>query len=128
MTEAEVMEAIGVLTGTTTGWTDEAVLNYCRDLSDLDDRDVLMAVVTGLVRTWGEARRPPLSEIRAAYGRELDRKRQRERVMALPSYRDCVAPERGVGIAREAYAGECRRLGREPRFDYFDNIMAGLMR
>jgi len=127
VTEVEAMECLGVLTGTTTGWTDEAVLNYCHDLMAFDDVEVLRRAVGGLARSWGEARRPPLVEVRSAYARELERKQDRLRVATLPTYRNAVAPRDGVEVARSAYEMECGRLGRVVNMDYFDRVMSGLL-
>jgi len=121
------MECLGILTGTTTGWTDESVLNYCADLSTLEDVDILRTVVIRLSQTWTEARRPPLAEIRNLYAREAERIVQRRRVQALPSYANTVPPEEGVEIARRAYEKECRLMGREVRMDRFDAIMRTIM-
>ena len=127
MTEAQALEAIGILTGTTTGWNDEAVERYCQDLKMLDDGEVLVTVATRLAQTWTEARRPPLAEIRNLYQRESERKAQRRRMMALPSYQNTVPPEQGVEIARRAYEAECRHLGRAPRMERFDAIMRAIV-
>ena len=127
MTEAQALEAIGILAGTTTGWTDESVENYCRDLMTLDDGEILAMVTTRLAQTWTEARRPPLAEIRNLYHREAERVRQRRRVMALPSYANVMTPEEGIEVARRAYESECRHLGRAPRMERFDAIMRAIL-
>jgi len=112
---------VGYLVGGTTGWNDEAVLVYVDEFAKVTDAAALETAVRRVVRTWSEARRPPIATILDAYRVELSA-RQPARA-ALPSNGRVIPPSEGIPLARAAYDQECRRLGRTPDFDRFDRII-----
>ena len=120
MNREDATMAIGYLVGATTGWNDEAVLIYINEAETLNDVDALNSAIRNVVRTWSEARRPPMSVVLDAYRSELSR-RVSERP-ALKSGVRKVTFEEGVEIARKAYEQECQRLSRKPDLAKFDRI------
>ena len=120
MNREDATMAIGYLVGATTGWNDEAVLIYINEAETLNDVDALNSAIRNVVRTWSEARRPPMSVVLDAYRSELSR-RVSERP-ALKSGGRKVTFEEGVEIARKAYEQECQRLSRKPDLAKFDRI------
>lgn len=124
MNREDATMAIGYLVGATTGWNDEAVLIYINEAEMLKDTEALNTAVRNVVRTWSEARRPPMSVVLDAYRSELSRKVQSAPALASGSRR--VTFEEGVEIARAAYEAECRRAGRQPNDRLFNRITARL--
>jgi hypothetical protein len=113
--------AIGYLVGATTGWNDEAVVIYINEVESLTDPDALNVAVRHVVKTWSEARRPPVSILLDAYRMELARKTTS--TPALATGRQRVVPfAEGIDICRRAYEDECRRLGRQPNDKLFARI------
>jgi len=120
----EAEEAIGVLAGVTTGWTDEAIGNYARELEHLPDFDALMVACRKIGSSWSEARRPPVAHILGVYRTEVDRKAPR------PSFTSqrVVQPTEGVEIAWRAYSAEVMSQGRSPDRGKFERMMGRLIR
>lgn len=115
---------VGYLVGATTGWNDEAVLVYVDEFKKLSDEVVLQSAVQQVIRTWAEARRPPISVVLDAYRSELSARQLSRPALQQPKQRR-VPPSEGIKIARDAYEQECKRLGKKPNFAKFDrNINA----
>jgi len=116
--------ALGNLAAVTTGWNDQAIEQYARDLVGLDDGEVLLEACRTIGRTWNESRRPPLADIRTMYRRLAERKQQQEALNRRALQGGYLPPAQGVKVARDAYVAECRKQNREPNLTYFDQIMA----
>lgn len=103
----------------TSGWTDESVEAYIRDLATLEDPQALKAACEQVARTWTESRKPPQGVIRQAYYQQAQRKSAHIDSRALLPNR-VVEFERGIEIAWNAYCDEVRRQGREPNRRVFE--------
>ena len=111
MTHREAEIILGLLIGGTGGWntaTDETLMIYTEQISTLHDPHIAKRAVEQIIRTWTEARRPPIAEVFAAYRNE-----QRREAMATPAIEGTpsriVTIAEGRQIAARAYAAECRR-------------------
>ena len=103
---------VGYLVGATTGWNDEAVIVYIDEISKHTDPQAMETALRQIVRTWKEARRPPVAVILDAYRAELSRKHSAK---ALPPSNSRFVPvPEGIRIAQQAYEAEVRKRGREP--------------
>jgi hypothetical protein len=72
-----VYEGIVHLIAAQSGWTDEASDEYAAALADCTHRDAFLEAITGpngIIRTWPELWRPPVSAILEAYHAELARR------------------------------------------------------
>lgn len=125
MGDEKAARIIGLLVGGTTGWTDDAVLAYVTEIRTHSDPDAMLAAVRQIMRTWTEARRPPLALILEGYRSELAR-RQPPPERTISGRR--VPPSEGIEIARRAYEAECRREGREPNHRLFDRLATSIGR
>lgn len=125
MTPDQATMIVGVLVAGTTGWNDDTVLVYIDEIKQHSDADAMATAARTVVRTWSEARRPPISVILDAYRSELSR-RQPARSALTGGGSRIVPPSEGIPLARAAYESECRRLGRDPDFDRFDRIIQRL--
>lgn len=123
MTRDRAIALVGYLVASTTGWNDDSVLVYAREVEKLSNDEVAAKAIQRLATSWTEARRPPIAEVLNAYRAELAR--------AQPAPRELrssppVTPERGIRIAREAYQQERRRLGLPANTERFDRWMASI--
>lgn len=114
---------VGYLVASTTGWNDDSVLVYAREVEKLSNVEVASTAIQRLATTWKEARRPPIAEVLEAYRRELSRVQSAPRQIGPGQP---VTPDRGVRIAREAYEAERRRLGLPANTERFDRWMASI--
>ena len=121
MTSDEAAMMVGVLVAGTTGWNDDTVMVYIDEMKQHRDTDAMANAVRHIVRTWSEARRPPISVILDAYRSELA-KRQLART-AIGSTGRRISPAEGARLARDAYQRECERLGRKPDVTKFDKFI-----
>jgi hypothetical protein len=121
MTPDQATMIVGVLVAGTTGWNDDTVLVYVDEIKQHGDYEAMATATRHVVRTWSEARRPPISVVLDAYRAELSR-RQPPRPALSSSTRTITARE-GIVLARDAYESECRRLGRTPDLARFNRII-----
>lgn len=113
MTPEQAIQLVGYLAGGTTGWNDEAVEIYVHEFVGMSDVAAATEACQRIVKTWDEARRPPIGAVLSAYRTAKQR---------LDSMRNELprAPERGVNprdgweIARQAYRAERVARGRDP--------------
>lgn len=126
MTLEEAMTATGYLVAMTTGWTDEAVELYAKELMQLHDPEVAYAAVRSIITTDSETFRPSVGRIRAEYDVIARRRAQDEaaRRPALPSSKQLIPPSEGYRIAWDAYKAECIDQGRKPNVELFATWMA----
>lgn len=103
---------VGLLVGSTTGWTDESSDVYVAEFAQLESPTALFAAVRKIAQTWTEARRPPLGVVLSAYRSEREREQQDS--VSLPSGQAVVDFDRGMSIAWEAAKTEAAKHGREP--------------
>lgn len=120
MTSDQAAMLVGFLVAGTTGWNDDSVVVYIDEIQKHNDYEAMGAAVRNVVRTWTEARRPPISTVLDAYRSELSR-RQVPRA-AITGGGRLVPVADGIEIARKAYEQECQRLGRKPDLAKFDRI------
>ena len=114
------MAALGRLAAVTTGWNDTSIEGYATTLAELDNPRALQKACERLATTWTEARRPPLAVIMNGYHAEALRLER----PGLPNRERPIPPRQGVEVAREAYVGECKRLGKRADMDWFDEMVA----
>ena len=103
---------VGYLVGATTGWNDEAVIVYIDEVSKHTDPQAMESALRQIVRTWKEARRPPVAVILDAYRAELSKKHSAKSI--APTQSRAVPVPEGIRIAQQAYEAEVRKHGREP--------------
>jgi hypothetical protein len=124
MDRERAITLVGYLVAGTTGWNDDTVMIYTAEIEKLSQPNVAMIAVREVVRTWSEARRPPIAVILDEYRRQLARAQPAPQLTAAPP-----APfRRGVEIAREAYKAERERLGKPVNLQRFDGWIAGIAR
>jgi len=114
---------VGYLVASTTGWNDDSVLVYAREIEKLSNAEVAATAIQRLATSWTEARRPPVAEVLNVYRREL------ARVQSAPAQigpGKAIPPGRGIEIAREAYEAERRRLGKPVNMKRFDRMIAAM--
>lgn len=121
MKRTEALEALMFLTQCTPGWDADAITIFTNEIERWHDPGALKAAIHALSMRWDRRSRPMMFDIKAAYDSEV---RQRQMDLALPSGEQSTTYptlEEGCAIARKAYEGECRRLGKEPNPDIFDS-------
>ncbi len=121
MERDKAIALVGYLVAATTGWNDDSVLVYTAEIEKLSRPDVAKVAVQHLATTWSEARRPPIAEVLDVYRRELARVQESPREIGPGKPAEFV---RGVEIARRAYEGERRRLGKPINSKMFDRWVA----
>lgn len=120
----DAMSCIGVVVGTTNGWSDDKIMAYARQIQKWPDESAVREACQEIADNWTRASAPPLGAIREAYLAVLRRRAmdQPTNVIALP--RSGVMPvSEGRQVAANAYAAECQRLGREPKWEFFDRLI-----
>lgn len=123
MTRDRAIALVGYLVASTTGWNDDSVLVYAREVEKLADEEAAAAAIQRLATTWTEARRPPVAEILNVYRRELARRQDGTRQIGPTPPTQL---ERGIEIARRAYEQERRRLGKPVNSARFDRWVAAI--
>jgi hypothetical protein len=113
---------VGYLVAATTGWNDDSVLVYAAEVEKLRRDDIAATAIQKLARSWSEARRPPIAAVLDAYRKELSHAQPSPE---LEPGRICPL-ERGIQIARAAYEGERRMMGKPANLERFDRIIAGI--
>jgi hypothetical protein len=128
MNHTDAEHCMGLLVGGTGGWnsaTDETFVIYTRNFQRLADKRMAEKAVERIIDTWTDSRRPPWATVLSTY-REINRRDIIDFPTLEPTRgRETIPFAEGRKIAASAYAGECARQGREPRWDFFDKF-AGL--
>ena len=100
MNESDAISALAHLVAGTTGWNDESVDLYVDEMAAMADPEALDLACRDVVRTWTEARRPPLRTVIEAYRIAVNRKSDRQLTRA-PHVGISIGE--GLKIARARY-------------------------
>ena len=124
MDRERAIACVGYLVAGTTGWNDDTVMVYTAEIEKLTQPEVALSAVKQVVRSWSEARRPPISVILNEYRRQLASVQPAPELRAAPP-----APlRRGIETAREAYRAERERMGKPVNMARFDKWITGIGR
>jgi hypothetical protein len=124
MDRERAITIVGYLVAGTTGWNDDTVMVYTAEIEKLTQPEVALSAVKQIVRSWSEARRPPISVVLDEYRRQLARAQPAPQLKAAPP-----APlRRGIETAREAYRAEREKMGKPANTARFDAWISGIGR
>jgi|KBSMisStaDraftv2_1062788.scaffolds.fasta_scaffold282621_2 hypothetical protein len=119
----EAMACLGVVVGTTNGWSDDKIISYAKQMQKWPDLSAVREACQMVADNWTRASAPPLGALREEYLNVLRRRAMEAPSNVFPIGRGACSAAEGRQIAANAYAEECKRLGREPTWGFFDRII-----
>ena len=119
----DAMSCLGVVVGTTNGWTNEKISSYAKQIATWNNVDALRQACQTIADNWTRASAPPLGSIREAYLQELRRRSMEHPTNVFAIGGRIPTAAQGREIAANAYVQECARLGKEPNWTMFDRII-----
>ena len=119
----EAMSCLGLVVGTTNGWSDDKIGSYARQMQTWPDVAVVREACQVIADSWTRASAPPLGAIRDAYLQVLRRRAMEQPTNVFSLSRDTIGVAEGRQIAANAYAAERARLGKEPNWHFFDRLI-----